>query len=47
MDDLCTCGHDRDEHADGGGVCLAVIGEHYGWPKYCPCDRHEPEQDDL
>lgn len=53
MDDLCTCGHERDEHADGGGKCLAIIGYwHFfapGTPQFCHCrhHEHEPEQDDV
>lgn len=35
-DDLCVCGHDRDEHEDGEKHC---------WVRGCPCGGFEWDEE--
>lgn len=47
MTDLCSCGHDLDEHQRHYGTCKATIpGTFEPLYRYCPCggfERDNPE----
>lgn len=47
MTDLCSCGHDQDQHQYRYGTCLANLpGSFETHYRYCPCggfERDNPE----
>jgi hypothetical protein len=48
-DDVCTCGHYREDHFDGYGSCGCADGEPDGTLKECECEDFEdkPDSNDI
>ena len=40
-DDVCRCGHSRDHHVDGRGLCMYGLGTRFG---QCDCKKHKSKK---
>ncbi len=35
-ENVCSCGHKKTQHSDGGGLCLEIVGD-----DYCDCEGYD------
>lgn len=44
MNDLCVCGHDREDHQPGRG-CTATVPRTYPYTATCLCPTYETNEE--